>query len=373
MTQLLRDEVLRYQRHLTLPNFGEAAQLKLKASRVLVIGAGGLGCPVLQYLAAAGVGNIGIVDDDVVSFSNLQRQILFNESDVGRSKADLAAQKLKALNSSINCTPYPTRLSIENAEELIGAYDVVVDGTDNFPSRYLINDACILTGRPLVYGALYTFQGQASVFNYQNGPTYRCLFPEPPRPEDAPNCSEIGVVGVLPGLIGMIQATEVVKIITGVGEVLSGRLMIWDALSMRQQIVNFQRVPEQANIAELKLIDYTCGLKERKSSVVEVDPLDLQKDETDYQVIDVREDWERLICQLPSVHVPMATILEGTANFQALGLSIDKPTYVYCKAGLRSLKSAEMMQAHYGFKQLKSLKGGILRWADDIDSSLERY
>ncbi|MGZ0657296.1 molybdopterin-synthase adenylyltransferase MoeB [Coraliomargarita sp. W4R72] len=372
MNELSKDEILRYQRHLTLPNFGEAAQLRLKSAKVLVVGAGGLGCPVLQYLAAAGVGTLGIVDDDVVSLSNLQRQILFNEADVGHGKAELAAQKLRSMNPHINCVPHATRLGVDNALELISQYDLVVDGTDNFPTRYLISDACVLADKPLVYGALYTFQGQASVFNWQGGPTYRCLFPEPPRPEDAPNCSEIGVIGVLPGMIGMIQATEVIKLITGVGEPLSGKLLMFDALTMRQQIVTFKRVPEQAAVTELRLIEYACGVGQQQS-VVEVEPHELHADASAYQLLDVREDWERVICALPSAHLPLGVILQGNADFDAIGFDVNKPTYVYCKGGVRSLKAAEAMQAHYGFKQLKSVRGGILGWAAVIDSSLETY
>ncbi len=372
MTPLSKEEILRYQRHLTLPSFGEPAQLMLKQAKVLVVGAGGLGCPVLQYLAAAGVGTLGIVDDDVVSLSNLQRQILFNESEVGQPKAELAAAKLQAMNPHIGCVPHVTRLGVENALDLIGPYDVIIDGTDNFPSRYLINDACVLANKPLIYGALYTFQGQASVFNFEGGPTYRCLFPEPPRPENSPNCSEIGVVGVLPGMIGMIQATETIKVLTGIGEPLSGKLLTFDALSMRQQLINFSRVPEQAAVKELKLIDYSCSVAQQ-DSVTEVSPAELQADTSEYQLLDVREDWERAICNLPGEHVPLGQILDGTVDFSALGYDPDKPTYVYCKGGVRSLKAAEAMQANYRFKHLKSLRGGILAWAEQIDPSMQTY
>lgn len=372
MTTLSKDEILRYQRHLTLPHFGEAAQLKLKQAKVLVVGAGGLGCPVLQYLAAAGVGVIGIVDDDIVSLSNLQRQILFTEADVSQPKAKLAAQKLCAMNPHITCIPYTTRLGLDNAIDLVSQYDIIVDGTDNFPSRYLINDACVLTGKPLVYGALYTFQGQASVFNFNGGPTYRCLFSEPPLPEDAPNCSEIGVVGILPGMIGMIQATEAIKIITGIGEPLSGQLLTWDALSMRQQLIRFKRVPEQAAVNELKLIEYTCGVS-KQESVVEITPETLQADDSDYQLLDVRESWERAICCLPGEHIPLGLILSGEADFSKINFSPETPTYVYCKGGVRSLKAAEAMQAHFGFKQIKSLRGGILGWAARIDPTMQTY
>ena len=276
------------------------------------------------------------------------------------------------MNPHIHCVPYAVRLGINNAIELMEPYDVVVDATDNFPSRYLINDACVITGKPLVYGALYTFQGQASVFNYRGGPTYRCLFPEPPRPEEAPKCSEIGVLGILPGLIGLIQATEVIKVITGLGEPLSGKLMTWDALSMRQQLIRFSKIEGQARITELKLIESVCE-HENQSSVAEIRPRELQADVSDYQLLDVREDWERAICCLPSEHIPLKKILDGSADFEALGFAPDRPTYVYCKVGVRSLKAAEVMQAHYGFKNPKSLRGGILGWAEEIDTSIQVY
>lgn len=372
MSALTTDEVLHYQRHLTLPGFGEQAQLKLKAAKVLVVGAGGLGCPVLQYLAAAGVGTLGIVDDDVVSLSNLQRQILFTADEVGQSKAQCAAARLQAMNPHIRCIPHTVRLGLDNALELIGQYDLVIDGTDNFPTRYLINDACVLADKPLVYGALYTFQGQASVFNYQGGPTYRCIFPEPPKPEDSPNCSEIGVVGVLPGLIGTIQATEAIKVLTGVGQVLSGKLLLWDALTMQPQVIRFERVPEQAEVTELQLIEFSCAVPQQES-VVNVTPQELQADASDYQLLDVREDWERGICCLPGAHIPLGEILAGGVDFSAAGLDADKLTYVYCKGGVRSLKAAEAMQAEYGFKQLRNLQGGILAWAEQVDPSMPRY
>jgi len=372
VSQLTTDEILHYQRHLTLPGFGEAAQLKLKAARVLVVGAGGLGCPVLQYLAAAGVGTLGIVDDDVVSLSNLQRQILFTADQVGQPKGQCAAERLQAMNPHVRCVAHPFRLGLDNALELIGQYDLVVDGTDNFPTRYLINDACVLAGKPLIYGALYTFQGQASVFNYQGGPTYRCIFPEPPKPEDSPNCSEIGVVGVLPGLIGTIQATEAIKVLTGVGEPLSGKLLLWDALSMQPQVIRFKRVPEQAEVRELKLIEFTCSVA-HKESVVDVEPTELQADTSDYQLLDVREGWEREICSLPGAHIPLGVILDGQADFAAAGLDPDKLTYVYCKGGVRSLKAAEAMQAEYGFKQLRNVRGGILAWAAQVDAGMQAY
>ena len=271
MSDLTRQEIERYQRHLSLPSFGEAAQLRLKASRVLVIGAGGLGCPALQYLAAAGVGKLGVVDFDLVDTSNLQRQILFTETDVGKPKARVAATRLRSMNSHIEVIEVAERLTAENALGLFSDYDIIVDGSDNFVTRYLVNDACVMTGKPLVYGAIYTFQGQVSVFNFQGGPTYRCLFPDPPDPEDAPNCSEIGVIGVLPGLIGTLQAAEAIKVITGVGEPLSGRLLLLDALTMRQQTVQFSRDPKMAEISELKEIEFACSVESPSLEEEEVD------------------------------------------------------------------------------------------------------
>jgi molybdopterin/thiamine biosynthesis adenylyltransferase/rhodanese-related sulfurtransferase len=374
---LSQSELLRYQRHLTLPGFGEAAQLKLKAARVLIIGAGGLGCPALQYLAAAGVGTLGIVDDDRVSRSNLQRQILYTDADVGRMKAEAAAERLMAMNPDISGVPHVTRLTMKNALELIGDYDVVLDGSDNFPTRYLVNDACVLTGKPLVYGALYTFQGQASVFNYQGGPTYRCLFPEPPNPKDAPNCSEIGVLGVLPGMIGVIQAMEVIKVLTGVGTPLTGKLLIFDALEMQQTVVKFKRVPEAADVTELTEFKFVCGVP-AEASDDEISPEGLRSQiestgASALQIIDVRESWERKLCQIESVHLLLQEILEQRADPTAAGLNPDLPTCVYCKGGVRSMKALKVLKAHYGFSEIKSLQGGILAWGESIDPSLTAY
>jgi adenylyltransferase/sulfurtransferase len=373
MDKLSTDEVLRYQRHLTLPGFGEAAQLKLKAARVLVIGAGGLGCPALLYLAAAGVGTIGIVDDDVVSFSNLQRQILFLESDVGRQKAQVAAERLSAMNSQIQCVPHVMRFSPGNALGLLEQYDYVLDGSDNFPTRYLINDACVLAGKPLVYGALYTFQGQVSVFNYRGGPTYRCLFPVPPRPEDAPSCSEIGVLGVLPGMIATLQATELIKLITEVGEPLSGKLLLYDALKMSHTIVAFDRVPEQAQVEGLDLIEYQCATPQL-SSVCEVSVQELAQESRPYQLIDVRENWERQICSIAgSFHVPLDHFSEAERDATLAALDPNCLTYLYCKLGSRSLRAAELLQARLGFKAVRSVRGGILAWAKQNDPEMALY
>jgi adenylyltransferase/sulfurtransferase len=376
MQGLSQDEMLRYQRHLSLPGFGADAQSKLKQSGVLVIGAGGLGCPVLLYLAAAGVGRIGIIDGDTVDLSNLQRQVLYTADDIGRSKAAVAAEKLREQNPHVDCIAYEERLSIDNAMERITAYDLVIDGSDNFPTRYLVNDACVLAGKPLVHGAIQTFSGQVSVFNFQGGPTYRCLFPEPPNPEDAPSCAEVGVVGILPGLVGLYQATEALKLLAEIGEPLSGRLLLLDALSMRHETITFERDAEQAKARPLEWIEYNCDSSMAEDAVcgiVEVEPRQLQADSSDYQLLDVREDWERAICGLPGAHLPLGQILSGTADFSSLGLDTEKPTYVYCKAGVRSLQAAEAMQAHYGFKKLKNLQGGILAWAQQVDPAMPVY
>ncbi len=376
MQALNQNERLRYQRHLSLPGFGPEAQLRLKQASVLVVGAGGLGCPVLLYLAAAGVGRIGIVDDDVVDFSNLQRQVLYTGDDIGRSKAEVAVARLQAQNPEVECLAYAERLGPENALERIRAYDLVIDGSDNFPTRYLVNDACVLADKPLVQGAIHTFQGQVSVFNYEGGPTYRCLFPEPPSPEDAPNCSEVGVIGVLPGLVGLYQATEALKLLAEIGEPLSGRLLLLDALSMRHETITFERDAEQAKARPLALIEYQCASSSEEAlpgGIIEVGPQDLQADASDYQLLDVREDWERAICALPGAHIPLGHILAGGADFRAAGLNPEKPTYVYCKAGVRSRQAAEMMQAQYGFKHLKNVQGGILAWAEQVDPAMPLY
>ncbi|MFU8780468.1 MAG: molybdopterin-synthase adenylyltransferase MoeB [Kiritimatiellia bacterium] len=375
MNDLSSHEILRYQRHLTLPGFGMQAQRKLQRARVLVIGAGGLGCPALQYLAAAGTGTLGIVDDDRVSLSNLQRQILYTEADIGTLKAETAAARLSAMNPGITCKPHSRRLTPENALELINAYDLVIDGSDNFATRYLVNDACVLAGKPLIYGAIQTYQGQASVFNYQGGPTYRCLFPDPPDPKDAPNCTEIGVLGVLPGMIGMIQATEAIKVLAGIGVPLSGVLLIYDALQMRMQRVHIQRVPDAANVTTLATMTYACGSSTREPED-EMTAESLQNklvSGVPLQVIDVREDWERSICQIPSVQVPLEPLLNGQLDLAPLELQPERPTCVYCKAGMRSLRALMILRNHYGFRDIKSLQGGILAWAQRIDHEMQTY
>lgn len=367
MSELTLEEIERYQRHLSLPQFGEAAQLKLKRSRVLVVGAGGLGCPILQYLAAAGVGTLGVIDFDRVDKSNLQRQVLFTGEDVGKPKAEVAVNRLRAMNPCIEVRAVVERLTAKNALQLFREYDLIVDGSDNFTTRYLVNDACVLAEKPLVYGAIYTFQGQVSVFNYKGGPTYRCLFPDPPDPKDAPNCSEIGVLGVLPGLIGTLQACEAIKVLTGIGQPLSGCLLLWDLLSMKQQTVRFRRVPEAALVRELKEVEFSCEIPFADSGGEEIEVGDLKAMMTNdpgLQLLDVRESWERALSKIDSLHLPLGTLLSVGADPRSHGLDHQKTTIVYCASGVRSLTAVRELKTQHGFTKVWSLKGGIIAWSD---------
>jgi adenylyltransferase/sulfurtransferase len=368
------DELARYQRHLSLAGFGPVAQASLQRSRVLVIGAGGLGCPILLYLAAAGIGQLTIIDADTVDVSNLQRQILFTTADAGQPKAEVAAQRLRALNPCISITPHVARLNRANALELIRAHDLVVDGSDNFATRYLVNDACVLAERPLVYGAIQGFEGQASVFNYKNGPTYRCLFPEPPAPGTVPNCSEAGVLGVLPGLIGTVQATEAIKILTGIGEPLSGRLLLWNSLTMTSRTLRFSADPSSRAITGLPPEGYgeTCAIQ--RAPAVNIDEVSLAEFHAEHrgvvigdasllQLIDVREDWERSLGAIePSVHVPLGLL--GTEGARAVLAALDpsRPTVVFCAGGVRSLKALVALRSVHQFTALRSLQGGYKAW-----------
>ena len=358
------DELLRYQRHLTLAGFGPAAQEKLKRGSVLVIGAGGLGCPALLYLAAAGVGRLVIVDSDRVEISNLQRQVLYRESDAGEGKAATAAQRLRALNPAITIEPHATRFTRANALDFVRSADVVLDGSDNFATRYLVNDACVLADRPLVYGAIQGFTGQASVFNWRGGPTYRCLFPEPPEPGTVPNCAEAGVLGVLPGLIGTVQATEAVKLLTGLGEPLSGRLLLWAALGMTTQIVRFAADPRSRDIRELppEGCGETCGLASAAAEEITVAELRaaLARGHAP-QLLDVREAWERTQGAIePSVHTPLGELERGSAALARLDPAA--PTVVFCAAGVRSLRALPILRERHGFRAVTSLHGGYQAW-----------
>ena len=361
------DELLRYQRHLSLSGFGPEAQGKLKRGSVLVIGAGGLGCPALLYLAAAGVGRITIMDADTVDVSNLQRQILYTTADTGLPKSEAAARRLLALNPLIKVTPVVACFTRDNALALVAAHDVVLDGSDNFATRYLVNDACVLAGRPLVYGAIQGFEGQASVFNFRGGPTYRCLFPEPPAPGTVPNCAEAGVLGVLPGLIGTIQATEAIKLLTGLGEPLSGRLLLWDALAMTTRTLRFAADPVSRAITELPPAGYgeTCTVP----AMPTLNPDELSADELrtrldSVQLIDVREDWERALGAIqPSVHAPLGTLDTDSASATLASLDPQRPTVVYCAGGVRSMKALKPLRARHGFTSVISLRGGYKNWA----------
>ncbi|HZP58825.1 MAG TPA: HesA/MoeB/ThiF family protein [Opitutaceae bacterium] len=357
-------EIVRYQRHLSLAGFGAEAQEKLKRGSVLVIGAGGLGCPALLYLAAAGVGRIVIIDADCVDVSNLQRQVLYTAADTGAPKAEVAAQRLRALNPLIEIVPQSKRFTRANALELVRSVDVVLDGSDNFATRYLVNDACVMAGRPFVYGAIQGFEGQLSVFNWRAGPTYRCLFPEPPPPGTVANCAEAGVLGVLPGLIGTAQACEVIKLLTGIGESLSGRLLLWDALTMETRCVTLTPDPASRDIRELPPEGYgeTCGLP----AAAEIDVGVLRTafaDGRSPQMLDVRETWERTMAGMiePSVHIPLGELERGTTVALA-GLDPASPTVVYCAHGARSLRGAQLLRERYGFREAVSLRGGYQAW-----------
>lgn len=360
-------ELERYNRHIIIPDFGLDAQKKLKAAKVLVIGSGGLGSPVLLYLAAAGVGNIGIVDFDVVDDSNLQRQVLFGVDEIGKPKVEAAKRRLEKLNPHINITTYNTQLTSKNALELISQYDVVADGTDNFPTRYLVNDACVISGKSNVYASIFQFEGQVSVFNYTDsngitGPNYRDLYPTPPPPGLVPSCSEGGVLGVLPGIIGSLQANEVIKVITGVGETLSGRFFVFDALTFETRTFN---ISKQINSAEIKeLIDYEqfCGVKavERKIKEIDVEEfLAWQKNGDDIQVIDVREPAEYHAGNIDALLIPLATVSERYDE-----ITRDKKVVVHCKLGGRSAKAIRELEEKFGFDNLYNLKGGITAYLE---------
>lgn len=351
MTTLSIEEQKQYSRHLLVDEIGLSGQLLLKAAKVLVIGAGGLGCPVLQYLAAAGVGTLGIVDDDVVELSNLQRQILFTKNDRGKYKATTAAKRLQALNPFVSFEVYTERLTNENAIRLFENYDIVVDGTDNFSTRYLINDAAVLTYKPVVFGSIFKFTGQLSVLNYKNGPTYRCLFPTPPAPEKAANCSEVGVLGVLPGIIGCLQANEVLKIIVGKGKILSGMLLTFDALTMQQVLLPFEK--NHAILITSLSDDYQgfCGFQSERNAL-NWPQFEVQSDL--FNVLDVRTLLERQASCIPSIHIPLAELETRWHE-----LPVDKKLIVYCKSGVRSQKALQILRKLAFQQELFTLKGGL--------------
>src|ERR1051326_4694904 len=383
---LTNDEIKRYSRHLIMPEVGVDGQRKLKAAKVLCIGAGGLGSPVAMYLAAAGVGTLGIVDFDVVDFSNLHRQILHGTPDVGRPKLASAKDKLHAINPEIDIQTFEPALSSQNALKLFEPFDVIVDGTDNFPTRYLVNDACVLTGKPNAYGSIFRFEGQASVFATKDGPCYRCLYPEPPPPGLVPSCAEGGVLGVLPGMIGVIQATETVKLILGIGEPLIGRFLIYDALRMRFRELKLRKDPDcpvcGTHPTVKQLIDYEqfCGIRPAAAEPITVDNVSRATEITSVElkqridrgdklrIIDVREPNEYQICRIPGTElIPLGDVPKRYKE-----LDPDQEIVVHCKMGGRSAKAADFLRSA-GFKRVLNLKGGILDWIDKVDPSQPKY
>ncbi len=354
---LTPEELQRYNRQMLMPEFGIAGQEKLKNAKVLVIGCGGLGSPILLYLTAAGVGTLGIVENDTVDVSNLQRQILYSSLSVGYDKISETAKRLSALNPLVKINQYPTRLSAENALKIIENYDIVVDGTDNFPTRYLVNDACVLLNKPFVYGAIHRFEGQVAVFNHQNSATYRDLFPIPPPPEQAPNCAEAGVLGVLPGIIGSMQALEAIKVITDIGEPLSGKLLVIDTLSMQSRIIKIPKMPDTPTITQL--IDYEafCDVELRIMNVelmVNEITFEALKNLADYQLIDVREMHEYAIQNLGGELMPLSALEKYVPK-----ISRNKTVVVHCQSGVRSLKAIKILETQYGFTNLVNLTGGV--------------
>jgi len=383
LPELTTDELSRYSRHLILPEVGMEGQQKLKAARVLCVGTGGLGSPLLFYLAAAGVGTLGLVDFDVVDASNLQRQIIHSTKDIGRKKLDSAEEKLKALNPALNVVKHETMLTSANALGILKDYDIVADGTDNFPTRYLVNDACVLLGKPNVYGSIYRFEGQASVFATEAGPCYRCLYPEPPPPGLVPSCAEGGVLGILPGLVGVIQATEVIKLILGKGESLAGRLLLVDALNMRFRELKLRKNPEcpvcGANPTVTQLIDYQqfCGIgpeskeeKTLKNGIPQITVKELKRRMDageDVQLIDVREPFEYQIAQIGGNLIPQNDVPQRLAEIDR-----EREVVVHCKSGGRSQRIAEFL-VQSGYPKVVNLAGGILAWADEIDPKVQKY
>jgi molybdopterin/thiamine biosynthesis adenylyltransferase/rhodanese-related sulfurtransferase len=375
MSILSSAEMARYARHITIPEFGVAGQEKLKQAKVLVIGSGGLGSPVLLYLAAAGVGHIGIVDFDVVDDSNLQRQVLFTVEDIGKSKAETAKKRLEALNPYINITVYNTAFTKDNALDIIKNYDIVADGTDNFPTRYLVNDACVLAGKVNVYGSIFRFEGQVSVFNFlkedgTRGPNYRHMFPEPPPPGLVPNCAEGGVLGVLPGIIGSLQASEVIKVITGVGQPLVGKLFLFDVAAFETRTL---KINTQQNIEIKELINYEsfCGLDIEEEPVKEVTVQELDRLKNlglDFQLIDVRESFEYEIANIDGELIPLSTLKDNLDK-----VSKTKQVIIHCKSGARSTNAIKELEELYPFDNLYNLKGGILAYANEIDDRIPVY
>jgi molybdopterin/thiamine biosynthesis adenylyltransferase/rhodanese-related sulfurtransferase len=377
-TELTREELIRYSRHILLPQVGEEGQRALKNSRVLLIGAGGLGSPVALYLAAAGVGTLGLVDFDVVDLSNLQRQIIHGSSGIGSPKIDSARDRLRDVNPNVHVEAYETRLTSDNALDIARDYDLIVDGTDNFATRYLVNDTSVLLGIPNVYGSVYRFEGQASVFGAPDGPCYRCLFREPPPPDLIPSCAEAGVLGVVPGLVGTIQATEAIKIMLGLGDTLVGRLLLIDAMTMAFRTLEIRRDPEcpacgTREITELMDYDVLCGgiPASGEAAIREIQPSQLaqrlERGEK-LEIIDVREPYEWQIGHIPGARlVPLNQIPEEIPR-----LDKRRETILYCKAGARSMRAAQQL-ANAGITDVRNLTGGILGWIDEVDPTMPRY
>jgi molybdopterin/thiamine biosynthesis adenylyltransferase/rhodanese-related sulfurtransferase len=379
--KLSKEEIQRYSRHLIMPEVGLEGQLKLKRARVLMIGTGGLGAPLGLYLAAACVGHLGLIDFDVVDSSNLQRQVTFTTADVGKPKSEAARERLSALNPMIDITAYETRLTSDNALELFKDYDIIVDGTDNFPTRFLVNDACLLLGKPNVYGSIFRFEGQATVFGYPGGPCYRCLYPEPPPPGLVPSCAEGGVLGVLPGIIGSIQAMETIKLILGTGDSLVGRLLLFDALAMRFRELKLKRNPEcplcGLHRTLTKLIDYEefCGIRGEEApamtdGIPEITPKEMKARVDrgdDLFILDVREPHEYQICNLNGKLIPLGELPRRVAE-----LDSSREMIVHCRSGKRSADAIRFLQTA-GFKKLLNLKGGVLAWSDQVDPSMPKY
>jgi sulfur-carrier protein adenylyltransferase/sulfurtransferase len=383
LPELTTDDLSRYSRHLILPEVGMEGQRKLKAARVLCVGTGGLGSPLAFYLAAAGIGTLGLVDFDVVDASNLQRQIIHSTKDIGRKKLDSAAEKLTALNPAMNVVKHETMLSSANALDILKDYDIVADGTDNFPTRYLVNDACVLLGKPNAYGSIFRFEGQASVFATKEGPCYRCLYPEPPPPGLVPSCAEGGVLGILPGLVGVIQATEVIKLILGKGSPLIGRLLLVDALAMRFRELKLRKNPEcpvcGENPTVKELIDYEqfCGImpeskeeKAVKNGIPQITVKELKRRRDAGEgvfLLDVREPYEYQIAQIGGTLIPQNDVPQRLNEIPR-----DREIVVQCRSGARSQKIAEFLKQS-GYSQVVNLAGGILAWSDEVDPKVQKY
>ncbi len=381
VVKLTKDEILRYSRHLIMPEVGMDGQLKLKQAKVLCIGAGGLGSPLALYLAAAGVGKLGIVDFDVVDFTNLQRQIIHDTNDVGRPKMASARETIADINPNVEVVGFETRLTSENALEIFKDFDIVADGTDNFPTRYLVNDACVLLGKPNVYGSIFRFEGQASVFYAKEGPCYRCLYPEPPPPGLVPSCAEGGVLGVLPGIVGCIQALEAIKLIIGRGQSLIGRLLLFDALSMKFRELKLRKNPECPVCGEhptvTKLIDYDqfCGVRGEDHivpiTVPEITAREVKKmmdQKKPFVLVDVREPHEVQICRIPgSTLIPLGDVPKRMNELNSADEIV-----VHCRSGQRSAQAVGLLMKA-GFRKIHNLKGGVLAWADQVDPTMPKY